>query len=728
MTSISVYPKLNFEEISAEAIAQTSSQALEIAREKLNDFCANSSSEWLLEELVEQYDTLFLPLSHVYGSIYLLANTHQSEQVRQAAYTAMPQIAAFYSQLSTNEALFERFKAIQKDSKAHAPAPYLKYWTESIEGFEKNGLMLSKEMRESLQDLKNELTQLGMDFQKNINADNTLVDFSKEELEGLPNDFLEKYQQEDGSFKLPLLENSYRPVMEYANSVETRHKMYLAYLNRAAQTNPPLLDKIIQKRQALAQMLGFKTYSDYVLSDRMAKNAQSAQQFEARVYEKIKLKAALDYIKLLFVKYGQNLTSLFTRPNELCATQVLEEQSFLQFEQRLVDCLQSIALLEPLAACSAQALSKPLEISGEDSNRLFDFCRLIARSPNGLRAWEMSFLNRILLERVYALDKEKIKVYFPLQAVLEGVFSIAGKLFDLNFKASPQTSTWHESVTAYEVYHKQNLLGFLYLDLYPRPNKFTHFACFGFNAGKQATAERVQPHVALVCNFDAPTDAQPSLLTHNHVETVFHEFGHALHNLVSRAALTGQFGTSVARDFVEVPSQWFEMWAWDYESLSLFAKHYQTGEVLPKSLFESMIAAKNVGSGLGCLQQVLYGQYDLLLHNGFEPSFEGHSVAVWSEIQEKYGITASVPGTCFGAGFGHLIGYGSGYYGYLWALVYAIDCQSVFKQKGIFDVHTSHRWLENVLSLGGSLAEKDQIVSFLGREPDENAFLESIWP
>jgi len=265
-----------------------------------------------------------------------------------------------------------------------------------------------------------------------------------------------------------------------------------------------------------------------------------------------------------------------------------------------------------------------------------------------------------------------------------------------------------------------------YIDLYPRPNKYSHAACFPMIGSKETENGPQLPTATLVCNFPAPTADMPSLLPHGDVETFFHEFGHVLHSVLTKTKLSSQSGTSVSRDFVEAPSQIFENWTWDYESLKLFAKHYKTGEVLPKELFDKMLAAKNVGSGLANTQQVYYGIFDFTLHDKYDPTSSQPVVEVMKELQNKITLYPYLEGTQMFASFGHLMGYAAGYYSYLWALVYADDMFSIFDKNGIMDKATGLKYRDIILANGSSRDELEMVVEFLGRQPSQDAFFKAI--
>jgi thimet oligopeptidase len=343
-----------------------------------------------------------------------------------------------------------------------------------------------------------------------------------------------------------------------------------------------------------------------------------------------------------------------------------------------------------------------------------------------IQPWESSYYNNILLKEKYDLDQNLVKEYFETNEVISGLFQISQHLFGVEFEEVQNPSVWHESVRLFNVKQDGKVISRFYVDLYPRPNKYSHAACFPMIGGKETVDGYQLPTAALVCNFPAPTAEMPSLLPHGDVETFFHEFGHVLHSILTKAKLSAQSGISVAWDFVETPSQLFENWTWNYESLKLFAKHYKTGEVLPEELFNKMLAAKNVGSGLAYTQQVYYGILDFTLHDKYDPTSSQPVVEVMKELQNEITLYPYLEGTQMFASFGHLMGYAAGYYSYLWALVYAQDMFSVFEKNGIMDVSTGKRYSDIVLASGGSRDELEMVVEFLGRQPNQDAFFKSI--
>lgn len=337
--------------------------------------------------------------------------------------------------------------------------------------------------------------------------------------------------------------------------------------------------------------------------------------------------------------------------------------------------------------------------------------------------WQSAYYSNLVLEKNYNLNNELLKQYFELNNVLDGIFVICSKLFKIDFEEIRNADVWHEEVRMFEVKQNGKLCARFYLDLFPRKNKYSHAACFGMIDGKQTMNGYQLPVASLVCNFPKSTKSKPSLLTHDDVETMFHEFGHVLHHLLTASPVYYYSGTNVAIDFVEVPSQLFENWAWEYESLKLFARHYQTNEPLPGELHDKMIASKNAGSGIFILQQIFYGVLDMTLHDRYDAQTMPPVNHVVKELQGKITFYPFVEGTHFETSFGHLCGYAAGYYSYLWSKVYADDMFDEMKKTGILNYETGDKYHRMVLSKGGTQEELTIVKDFLGREPDSEAFL-----
>lgn len=347
--------------------------------------------------------------------------------------------------------------------------------------------------------------------------------------------------------------------------------------------------------------------------------------------------------------------------------------------------------------------------------------------------WDYSFYKNRLKREKYAVDNQKVSEYFPMDAVVKGLFSITQSLYgiemvDITAQAKQKGfPIWHEDVKLYELYDKgtKKLLGRMYTDLYPRDNKYTHAACWGLQPRRKALAGKEQvPLAALVCNFTKPTADKPSLLEHDEVETFFHEFGHGLHHMLADSTYARFSGTRVARDFVEAPSQMMENWIWDPAVLRTFAKHYQSGESLPDAMLEGMKAARTLGSGIETEGQFFLGKMDQIFHTAPGGNIDTTKAAL--AAYEECTLFKATPNTMPQAAFGHLNGYQGAYYGYLWSLVYAQDMFQRFEEQGLLNPEAGAYYRKKVLARGGSMDEMDMLRDYLGREPKMDAFLKHL--
>lgn len=342
-----------------------------------------------------------------------------------------------------------------------------------------------------------------------------------------------------------------------------------------------------------------------------------------------------------------------------------------------------------------------------------------------LQPWSKAYVTNLYKANHFELSEEEVKVYFALEQTLKGLFGICETLFGVQFR-QVALPVWHDDVRSYEVWEDGSRLGLFYLDLFPRPKKYGHAACFGVQAGRAIGSEYVMPTATLVCNFPTPSAERPSLLTHDEVETLFHEFGHLLHQMLTRSPFYRFAGTSVARDFVEMPSQMMECWVWEKQALKGIARHYLTGESIPDELVDKIIAVQHLNSGLDALQQLLYSALDMRYHDGYLPTDDDDTTRVYHEIVREYSLLPVDERTCMQASFGHLVGYAAGYYGYSWAKVYALDMYSRFSEAGIYNAEVGRKYRELILAKGNTVDPMELIKAFLGREPEMDAYLASL--
>ncbi|WP_440255956.1 M3 family metallopeptidase [Candidatus Avelusimicrobium sp.] len=348
------------------------------------------------------------------------------------------------------------------------------------------------------------------------------------------------------------------------------------------------------------------------------------------------------------------------------------------------------------------------------------------KNSRTLYSWESGYWSNKFRKENLELDSEKIKEYFPSQVVIDGMLDLFGGVFGITFEPV-NIPVWHPDVKAFKIKDKASgeLVAYFYMDLYPREGKYKHAACFGLVEGEEKQDGTYQnPFVAIVANLNKPSGDTPSLLKHSEVETLFHEFGHVLHNALTKAKYSAFSGTSVSWDFVEAPSQMLERWAWDPQVLKKISKHYKTGEALPDDLIKRMIAAKNFGAGGMYLRQDFFAQYDMTLHTA---DTTPDTTKLYFELTKKIRGLPLTKGTIPQASFGHIMGgYDAGYYGYLWSEVIAEDFFGEFKKNGIFNPETGLKFRREILEKGGTLDEEKMVENFLGRPADNKPFLKSI--
>lgn len=339
--------------------------------------------------------------------------------------------------------------------------------------------------------------------------------------------------------------------------------------------------------------------------------------------------------------------------------------------------------------------------------------------------WDFYYYSKKMLNAKYNLNKDEVKEYFEMNNTLAGMFKVYESLLDIQIKPATNMQVWDAKVKTYEIWSEGKKMGSFYLDLFPRPNKYSHFACFPMSQYSKNGAVETLPQAALICNFPEGTATEPSLLPHNDVITMFHEFGHLVHWLLGHPAIASQHSFAVKGDFTEAPSQFLENWCWEYDALKLFAKNYKTGEVLPKSLFDKMKQTQLVNIGSQYIRQVYLGLTDFTYEDKYQETKQKGVLQIFKELS----LLNQMPfddNNHMICSFGHLSGYGANYYGYLWSKVYAQDMFSVFEKNGVMDKATGIKYRKTILEKGSTVPEIDMVKTFLGREPNSNAFLESL--
>ena len=345
-----------------------------------------------------------------------------------------------------------------------------------------------------------------------------------------------------------------------------------------------------------------------------------------------------------------------------------------------------------------------------------------------LQPWDMTYYAEKLRQKLYDFDEEELRPYFPVESVMKGMFDIFGRLFDIHVVEQTGTPTWDPAVKYYRLEDAPSkaFLGAFYADWYPRENKRGGAWMDNLIVGSPPEGK---PHLGVICgNMTSPLPDKPALLTHREVETIFHEFGHLLHHCLSRVSVRSLAGTSVAWDFVELPSQIMENWCWERESLDLFARHYQTGELIPRDLFEKMVRARNFRGANHQMRQLSFGTVDLSLHRIYDASRDGDIVAYTRQVLGPFSAVPFPEDHCMIASFTHLfaspVGYGAGYYSYKWAEVLDADAFTRFRREGVFNEKVGREYRDMILSRGDSEDPGELYRKFMGRDPDVTALLE----
>ncbi len=543
--------------------------------------------------------------------------------------------------------------ADKKESLAPADARLL---DQILLTFKRNGHGLSAQDKARLQEKQQRLASLESQFKANVNADNGGLDLTREQLRGLPDEFVHGLARAaDGKYHVTLKTPDYAPFMQYAQDAEARRALQLLYNTRAADKNLPILTETLRLRHESAQLLGYKSHPDLALDSRMAQTPQRVWDFLNRL------------VPLLREKGEKELAEL------------------LQLKRQDVPTAQR------------------------------------------LESWDPYHYQEKLRKTKYSLDDEKVKEYFPVDRVVEGTMRVYERILGVKFTEVANADRWNPDVKLFRVNDAQSgeELGYFYLDLYPREGKYSHAAVMSIISGRTLPGgSYLKPVSAMVANLAKPTPGKPTLLPHDEVETFFHEFGHLMHHTLSKTRYASASAFNVARDFVEAPSQMLENFVWEREILNEISGHYKDGSPLPEELFQKMLAARRVHLGaLFYLRQVAYGMIDLVLHTAVPQE----TSIIFNQIMETIALIPVQPGARSEAAFDHLMnGYDAGYYSYLWSEVFAKDIFTRFKKEGLFNPAVGMAWRREVLEHGADRPEPESLKAFLGRAPDEQAFMAEI--
>lgn len=648
-------------ELSPAEVGQNVAAALREAERGLDLIANQELAVATFGSTIKRLDDVLYPVSTVLNRMWLMKETQPDARMRGACSDAVSQINEWMVAVTYRADVYAACEAfLDRYTRGELPklqGEDLKLMLETMRDYRRAGLNLAPEVQERVAALKNRLNDLESQFDTNITDAQVNVTFLTDDLEGVPQSFLEASAQGDGTHRVRVTVTSdFLTVMQNASRESTRKRLHEERYRVAMSTNGPILAEIVKVRGQLASLLGYASWADYQTEPKMAGDGATALAFVEDLIQRL-------------------------------------EPKFLQEVERL-------------------RLLKAIDTGDEDAK---------------LNFWDFRYYQNQYMKQSFGVDTEALRVFFPLPAVVEGMFDTYEHLFDLQFEWVEPPQKWIEDLELWLVKDASTgePLGMFYLDNFPREGKYNHFAQFDIVGGKQLDSGKYQrPVVALVCNFTPPLGDQPALMSHNEVETFFHEFGHAMHSILTRAKHSRYAGANVARDFVEAPSQMFENWVWDPEILSGFAADYRNPrKKIPAETLEAMKAAEQATIGIYYRRQLSLALSDLRLHIG--PVDDPQQVVNQATSEAFF---EPAPGTHFAAYWGHLTGYDAGYYGYAWADAIAADMATAFQNAPdrYRDQEVGMRLRRQIYEVGGSVEPSEAVRRFLQREPSSDAFLESL--
>lgn len=617
-----------------------------------------------LEALNDRLARVWAPISHMNAVM-------NSPAWRKAHNACLPKLSDYHTELGQNEDLFRAFKSIADGAQfAQLDTAQQKLIRDQLRDFRLSGVALPAQAKARYKAIAQRLSELSTQFEENL-LDATQAwtkpVTDEAQLAGLPNSAKAQARRKaadksEDGWLLTLDLPSYVAVMTFAEDRGLRREVYEAFTTRASELGPH--SGRFDNRPIMDEILALRHEMAGLLG---------------------------------FANYTEQ--SLATK--------------MAHSPDQVIDFLQDLA---------RRTLPR-----GRDELATL---RAFARERDGLdrlEAWDVAFYAERLKQQRHRLSDEDLRPYFPAPRVIRGLFEVVRRLYGVTVTSLPDAPVWHELVTAYEIrdadgHHR----GHFYVDMYERENK-RGGAWMADCVNRRRTTAGVQHPVAFItCNFAPPVDGHPALLKHDDVITLFHEFGHSLHHMLTRVDYAGVSGINgVPWDAVELPSQFMENWCWEREALDLFAAHFETGEKLPAALFERMQAARNFHAAMQMLRQLEFALFDFRLHREYDPAPGARVQAVLDEVRDAVAVMKPPPSNRFANSFAHIFagGYAAGYYSYKWAEVLSADAFSAFEEAGIFDAATGRRFMTTILERGGSADAMELFKAFRGREPGIDALL-----
>ncbi len=659
-----------FSKIKPEHVVPALKAGISECRAKIDEVLAKKSFTWPdlvlpLEEADDKLSRMFSPVSHMNSVV-------NSDELREAYEQCLPLISEYSTFVGQHQGLYEAYNALHNsDEFKTLNTAQQKTITNALRDFELSGIALAPEQQKRYGEISARLSELASKFGNNV-MDATLAwqkhITDESELAGLPESALAlaadtaKSKELDG-WVFTLDFPSYLPIMTYADNRELREETYTAFVTRASDQGPN----------------AGEFDNSAIMSEELALRHEIAQLLGFASYAE----------KSLATKMAETPEQVFSFLEDLAA------KSKPQAEQELAE-LQAYAKEE--------------------------------HGIEQLAAWDYGYYGEKLKQEKYAISDEVLRPYFPADKVLSGLFETVNRLFGISVKELKDVDTYHKDVRFFEIYDSSNTLrGRFYLDLYARDHKRGGAwmdDCMGRKV--RANGELQTPVAYLVCNFNKAVGDKPALFTHNEVTTLFHEFGHGIHHMLTQVDAAPVAGINgVAWDAVELPSQFLENWCYEEEALNFISGHYETGEPLPKELLDKLLAAKNYNSGMQMLRQIEFSLFDFRIHNDYQAGEECQIQARLDEVRSHTSVVKPPEFNRFQHGFSHIFagGYSAGYYSYKWAEVLSADAFSKFEEEGIFNPQTGQAFMQHILEKGGSEEPMALFKNFRGREPSVDALL-----
>ncbi|CAF0714449.1 unnamed protein product [Brachionus calyciflorus] len=643
-------------DVTSDKIKAMSQNLIDDSRKKCEEIIkSNPSNSQILKDLNE----LERNLGNGYCYINILKSVFPDKEIRDTSKDCVADLNKLSIELKMNKALYDFFESARSALDGNLDTESQRYLDKNILERRLDGLHLDEQTRNKVKEINEKISDLCVEFSKNCNEESTKLIFTKEQLDGVSENLLKSLPKDtDDNFIVSLKYPVYFPVMKECRVPETRRKLVIAFDSRCVKENTKIFEQILQLRKELANVLGFKTFSEYKLKLLCAENPENVDNFLNKLADKMKI------------------------------LQRKEMDSLLEYKRK--EC---------------EELSLPFD--------------------GKINPSDLKYYLNLREQKEFRVNHSKLQEYFPLSVVIDGTFKIYQQLLNLKFEEVHDAPKYHEELKLYKVTDNltNETIGYFYTDLHPRDGKYGHAAVFGLRKGTRLGNQI--PVCIMVCNFTKATEDQPSLLTHDEVETFFHEFGHVMHQICTKANFYKFGGTSVERDFVEAPSQMLENWCWQKESLKILSSHYKDGSNIDDQLIDDLIKSKNSANGCFNMRQILFAKMDQFFHT---TGYDSNTAEVYKKFCKEYMLQdLEAEGLNMNAAFEHLTGgYEAQYYSYLWSEVYSEDMfQTRFKGEGILNGQTGLDYRKCILEPGGSIDAKKMVTNFLGRAPTEEAFLKA---